>query len=177
MAAWMPSLDATFAALDFELADAPPDSACAVGLARVEQGRVVCVERRLIRPPRPDFRHGWVHGITWEQVADAPVFVDVWAELRPLLAGCAFLCAHNAGIEKRVLRASLEPHGLAVPDLPWQCTVQLARRQWKVHKANLPAVCALLGIDLQHHDPGSDAEACARIVLAAAAGWQPPQSV
>jgi DNA polymerase-3 subunit epsilon len=32
----------------------------------------------------------------------------------------------------------------------------------------LPDVCRRLGIGLIHHDPGSDAEACARIVIAAA---------
>ena len=61
--AWLPPIDATFAALDFELADAPPDSACAVGLARVERGRLVHVERRLIRPPRPQFGHSLLRAI------------------------------------------------------------------------------------------------------------------
>jgi DNA polymerase-3 subunit epsilon len=46
--------------------------------------------------------------------------------------------------------------------------VRLARTTWALHPANLPTVCRRLGIDLLHHDAGSDAEACARIVIAAA---------
>ena len=40
--------------------------------------------------------------------------------------------------------------------------------------ANLPAVCRRLGIGLIHHDAASDAEACARIVIAAASAATPP---
>jgi DNA polymerase-3 subunit epsilon len=31
----------------------------------------------------------------------------------------------------------------------------------------LPDVCSYLGLPLRHHDPASDAEACAQIVIAA----------
>ena len=40
-----------FVALDFETADHGSDSACQVGLVRVEDARVVRRESRLIRPP------------------------------------------------------------------------------------------------------------------------------
>jgi DNA polymerase-3 subunit epsilon len=41
----------------------------------------------------------------------------------------------------------------------------LARRQWQLHPTKLPDVCAYLNIPLNHHDPRSDAEACAGIML------------
>ena len=40
----------TFTAIDFETASCDRDSACAIGLVRVEAGRVVRREYRLIRP-------------------------------------------------------------------------------------------------------------------------------
>src|SRR3954470_15840229 len=62
----LPPADGTFVAIDFETADHAPDSACAVGLVRVEALRVVHRENLLIRPPRRRFLWTHVHGITWE---------------------------------------------------------------------------------------------------------------
>jgi DNA polymerase-3 subunit epsilon len=47
--------------------------------------------------------------------------------------------------------------------------MRLARQAWNVRPTTLPDVCRHLGIRLRHHDPLSDAEACAKIVLAARA--------
>jgi DNA polymerase-3 subunit epsilon len=164
----LPPLDAPFVAIDFETADHGSDSACAVGLVRVEELKVVRRETVLIRPPRPHIVFSYLHGITWPMVKDAPVFKDVWTQLVPMLDGATFLAAHNAPFDRRVLATCCTAAGLAVPALPFVCTVQIARRKWAMRPANLPAVCRRLGIGLIHHNPGSDAEACARIVIAAA---------
>ena len=161
--------DRPFVAIDFETADHGADSACAVGLVRVEGGEVVRREVVLIRPPRPRVLFTHVHGITWEMVADAPPFAEAWPKLAPLLDGVAFLAAHNAPFDRRVLTACCTAAGLAVPAAPFVCTVQLARRTWALKPNDLPSVCRRLGIGLIHHDALSDAEACARIVIAAAA--------
>jgi len=164
----LPPLDGPFVAIDFETADHSADSACAVGLVRVEDLKVVHRETVLIRPPRPYIVFSYLHGITWAMVKDAPVFKDVWTQVAPMLEGVKFLAAHNATFDRRVLATCCEAAGLAVPELPFVCTVQIARRKWSIHPTNLPAVCRRLGIGLIHHDAGSDAEACARIVIAAA---------
>jgi DNA polymerase III epsilon subunit-like protein len=44
----------TFVGLDFETADHGADSACAVGLVRVEDDRIIRREHYLIRPTRND---------------------------------------------------------------------------------------------------------------------------
>jgi DNA polymerase-3 subunit epsilon len=165
----LPPLDRPFVAIDFETADHAADSACAVGLVRVEGSKIVARETVLIRPPRSRIIFTYVHGITWPMVKDAPIFKDAWTKLAPLLDGATFLAAHNAPFDRGVLGACCVAHGLAAPALPFVCTVQLARRTWALKPANLPAVCRRLGIGLIHHDAGSDAEACARIVIAAAA--------
>jgi len=58
---------------------------------------------------------------------------------------------------------------VAPPDLAFRCTVRLARAVWQLRPTTLPDVCAHLRIPLRHHDALSDAEACARIVIAAVA--------
>lgn len=110
---------------------------------------------------------GPVHGISWSDVADAPAFREVWAELERELDGAAFIAAHNAPFDERVLRACCRVARILPPALPFRCTLQLVRRLLPGRPASLPAVCRQLGIPLRHHDPVSDAEACARLVLAA----------
>ena len=170
----LPPPDRPFVAIDFETADYGADSACAVGLVRVEGLAVVRRETVLIRPPRPRILFTSIHGITWAKVKDAPTFAEAWPGLAPLLDGAAALAAHNAPFDRRVLAACCAAAGLAVPTAPFLCTVQVARRTWGLPRNDLPSVCRRLGIGLRHHDAGSDAEACARILIAAVGGRAGP---
>ena len=68
-----------------------------------------------------------------------------------------------------MLAACCAMSGLPVPRLPYVCTVDLARALWNVRPTKLPDVCRFLGLDLNHHHAGSDADACAGIVMAALA--------
>jgi DNA polymerase-3 subunit epsilon len=159
-----------FIAIDFETADYQPDSACAVALVRVEGSRIVHRSHFLIRPPRQSFIFSYLHGITWEMVAGEPTFRELWPELKALLADVKFLAAHNAPFDRGVLQSCCAGHGLKPPKVPFLCTVTLARRTWKLFPTKLPDVCNYLGIPLEHHNAASDAEACARIVIAARKG-------
>lgn len=155
-----------FVAIDFETADHGRDSACSVALVRVEGGELVETRTRLIRPPRPRFAFTHIHGLTWQDCAGEPDFAGVWPELEALLEGVKFLAAHNAPFDRGVLEACCTASGLLAPSLPWRCTVKLAKRRWALPRCRLPDVCDHLGIELTHHDATSDAQACARIVLA-----------
>ena len=116
----------------------------------------------------------YIHGLSWPDVARAPTFGALWPALDPYFAGADFVVAHNAAFDRGVLRACCDSYGVAMPPVPFQCTVQLARRHWGIYPTTLPDVCRHLDIPLKHHDAGSDAGACARIALAAlASGWVP----
>lgn len=157
----------TFVAIDFETANHDRDSACQVGLVRVERGSIVQRRTLLLRPPSPRFTFTHIHGITWDDARHAPTFAQAWPSIASMLGGAAFLAAHNAPFDSSVLEACCERAGLASPGLPFVCTVMLARRTWGVYPTKLPDVARHLGLALRHHDAASDAEACARIVLAA----------
>ena len=156
-----------YVAIDFETADYSADSACAVGLVRVENGRIVRRESRLIRPPRTDFVFTYIHGITWEDVKDQPLFGEVWPQVSDILEGVEFIAAHNAPFDRGVLKACCVAARISPPAIPFKCTVQVARKKWSIHPTRLDNVCKVLGIPLKHHDAASDAEACARILIAA----------
>jgi len=159
----------TVLALDFETANERRDSACAVGLAWIADGRVVRRESHLIRPPEMRFSPGniRVHGILPANVADAPDFATAMAPyLQDLRRG--LILAHNASFDIGVLRAGLVRAGLTVPDLSYLCTVQVARRVFPAPEGcGLGKVARRLGIRFEHHDAGEDAYACAEIALAA----------
>jgi DNA polymerase III subunit epsilon len=157
----------TFVALDFETADYSRDSACALGLVRVENHQIVQRTYSLIKPPRQRFVFTYLHGITWEDVATQPSFGELWPSFSPMLEGIDFLAAHNAAFDRAVLQTCCARAGLQPPQIPFRCTVRLARQTWNLYPTKLNHVCDYLGITLKHHQAASDAEACALIVMAA----------
>jgi len=156
-----------FAAIDFETADYGRDSACALGIVVVENGKVVKKKYSLIRPPRRDFVFSYLHGITWRDVALKPAFGDFWPTVRDLLDNVDFIAAHNASFDRSVLHACCDTHGHMPPLGKYVCTMKLARRLWDIRPTKLSDVCRHFAIDLMHHDAASDALACANIVLKA----------
>jgi DNA polymerase-3 subunit epsilon len=165
----VPAARLCFAAIDFETANPMRGSACAVGVVRVEGGRIVERFHSLICPPQRWFTFSELHGLSWEDVRDAPTFRGLWPRLGPLLEGVDFLAAHNAPFDRSVLRACCEQNNLQAPAQEFFCTLQLARRRWGLNPARLPDVARHLGLELAHHHALSDAEACARILLSACA--------
>jgi DNA polymerase III subunit epsilon len=158
---------ARFLAIDFETANYQSDSACSVGLVRVEDKKIVSKKYFLIRPPYQNFAFTYVHGLTWKHVENAPSFPDVWNQVEDMFEGIDFIAAHNASFDRRVLSALCQRYKIGEPKSPYVCTVRVAKNQLGINPANLPAVCKSLKIPLKHHDAISDAMACARIVLAA----------
>lgn len=157
-----------FVAIDFETADEARDSACAVGLVRVESGVVTRRDVRLIRPPR-EVNPGFVliHGLTSDRLAWEVPFRDVWPTLTGVLEGADFLVAHNVAFDRSVLESCCSACDLSPPSIPWKCTLSMSRARWPKPLSNrLPDVCRRLGIRLgSHHDAGNDAEACAMAFL------------
>jgi DNA polymerase-3 subunit epsilon len=157
-------------ALDFETANYPRNSAIALGISIVQDNVIAERKAWLFRPPgnsiyiRPDFIA--IHGIRPADLRDKPHFPGIWPELEACLEGADLLIAHNAGFDRSVLYGATQHYGIDLPRYNWQCTVNIARTAWP-HLPNhkLPTVCKHLGIELKHHDPASDAAACARIFL------------
>ena len=160
---------APFVAIDFETADRGRDSACAIGLIRVENGQIIDRMVRLIRPPRRMFEFTYIHGITWPMVANEPDFPTLWPAIEKFCAGISFFAAHNAPFDQGVLETCCLQHEILPPSVPFVDTVYVARKKWNIYPTKLPNVCSFLNLELNHHEAGSDAEACARIVIAAEA--------
>ncbi len=144
-------------AIDFETANEQRGSACSVGLAWIEEGRVTRVEERLIRPR--DMRFSGmniaIHGIRPEDVEDAPEFPEVMDEFHDDFRG-ATMIAHNAAFDFSVWRASLDLYRQSYPELTYLCSLKMAQRIWPhflSHRLNLIA---------EHLGPAFHASQCRR---------------
>ncbi|CAK0743414.1 DNA polymerase III subunit epsilon [Azospirillaceae bacterium] len=160
---------AKIVAIDFETANQSRNSACSVGLAWIEDGKISRTEGYLIRPPDNRFSpfNIGIHGITPSMVAKSPTFGRLWATLYTKLAD-HILIAHNASFDKSVMNNSLAAYQITIPAFTWLCTVNIGRRTWpSLDDHKLPTLARALNIPLKHHDHVSDAAACAEIALAA----------
>jgi len=160
-----------FITIDFETAKYSRESACSVGLAKHEDGQVTDTFYSLIRPPklyiRPDFTD--IHGLTVEDVKDAPTFADIWdSGIKPFI-GDFPLAAHNAPFDMGVLRAVLDWYRIAVPKQRYFCTCSLSRRVWQdLESHSLSRLARHFGIVYNAHNALDDAMTCGKLVLMAA---------
>jgi len=155
--------------IDFETANYNRASACSIGIAVIEAGAITTRVERLIKPPKG---FGWfredfigIHGITHRDVRDAPGFDTVFQELR-LHFENTLLAAHNASFDMGILGTLLGHYGISY-SCDHFCTLAASRAVWPDLPAHdLGTVACHLGIDLDHHHAGSDANAAARMILA-----------
>lgn len=156
-----------FLALDFETANYQSNSACAIGLVRVRGDEIIDQAVHLIQPPSKFFQFTGIHGITWDDVAGAATFGELWPRIHHFFEDIDFVAAHNSGFDQKVLYSCCEFYQLDRPRVPFLCTVRMARTTWKLFPTKLSDVCRYLDIELNHHEALSDALACAKIVIAA----------
>tara|TARA_Y100001958_G_C21150947_1_gene487151 strand:+ start:194 stop:1126 length:933 start_codon:yes stop_codon:yes gene_type:complete len=155
----------TFAAIDFETATNARDSACAVGWVIVDDWKVVDGGRKLIRPPDNDYLsfNTFIHGITPEMTENEPTFDGVWPKVEESIGG-RLLVAHNSAFDMSVLRRSAQSTNCEISDFKFACTYRLARDTWKDKWSyRLDDLADDFDIELDHHDPVSDALAAVQI--------------
>ena len=156
-----------FVSIDFETAKYSRESACSVGLVKFMDGKAVDTYYSLIRPPslyiRPDFTE--IHGLTVEDVKDAPTFAEIWDSAARPFIGNFPLAAHNARFDMGVLGSVLEWYDLEIPELRYFCTCILARHTWPELKSHaLTSLAENFGIIYNAHNALDDALTCGKLV-------------
>jgi DNA polymerase-3 subunit epsilon len=160
-----------FVTIDFETAVYARESACAVGLVKFSGGSPAGGFYSLIRPPRlyirPEFTE--IHGLTVDDVRDAPLFPEIWeSAILPFIGGIP-LAAHNAPFDMGVLAATLAWYGLETPPLKYFCTLALSRAVWpRMESHSLPSLGRAFDIDYAAHNALDDARTCGIIACMAA---------
>jgi DNA polymerase-3 subunit epsilon len=151
-----------YVAIDFETANNEPTSACSVGLAKMQDGKVLDSYYSLINPPSGYFSpmNISIHGIRPEQVQSAPTFEQIWPDLL-LFIGDDLLIAHNAPFDIGILRAMLNHYNLPIPGLRYTCTVRISRKVWPHFPSHkLTELSQRFGFEYQAHHALEDAVNC-----------------
>ncbi|WP_127819611.1 3'-5' exonuclease [Microbacterium sp. CPCC 204701] len=161
-----------FTAIDFETANSSNASACAVGLVRVRGGEIVDRTGWLIRPPAGHDAffelNTRIHGIRAEDVIGAPTWTQQLSDLAAF-AGDDILVAHNAGFDMAVIKRACDATGDECPPYRYACSLQVARKVYRLESYRLPFVAAEAGFaDFPHHNATADALACAHVMIDAA---------
>lgn len=155
-----------FIVFDVETPNSLNDRMSALGITVLEKGRVAEEFYTLIDPQTWFARFNVeLTGISPADVADSPTFPEVWEAARPLMES-GILAAHNAPFDMGVLSKCLKAYGIPSPrHFPYVCTCRMGRRMcpdFPNHR--LDTMCSRFGIDLSHHNAGSDAHAAAMLL-------------
>lgn len=118
-----------------------------------------------------------VHGMTWDQLRDQPLFASVAQELLCFIEG-AELIIHNAPFDLGFLNAELARLGLpSVPAIVERVTdsLRMARDLHPGQRNSLDALCARYGVAHEHrvlHGALLDAELLSEVYLAMTRGQE-----
>jgi DNA polymerase-3 subunit epsilon len=159
-----------FTVIDFETANSKRASACALGIVKVVDGKIVDKKSWLIKPHDMKFNgmNIAIHGIRPDDVRDCQEFDYLYeSEFKKYLEN-ELVVAHNASFDMSVLRKTLDHYNIEYPEFDYLCTVKLSKRVWPElmnHKLN--TVSEFLGFDFKHHDALDDCLAAANIMVKA----------
>lgn len=155
-----------FIALDFETANGKRTSICSVGMVKVVNNEIVESFYTLVNPfdyfSQTNIE---VHGITPEDVIDAPSFEYVFPYMVQFIDKLPVV-AHNAAFDMNVLHQSLKQLNIETPSMIYFCSYQLAKRTIDAYRYGLKHLMKHYKLDFHgHHDALNDAKACAMITF------------
>jgi len=155
-----------YVALDFETANSDRISPCSIGLAKMEDGKVLDTFHSYIYPPSSYFDPSniAIHGITPKDIAGAPDFKSLWEHSLLLFIGNDLVIAHNAPFDIGILRAMLQYYHLPVAPLNYTCTVRISRKVWpQMQSHRLVDLSEHFGFEYRPHDALEDAINCGKV--------------
>lgn len=158
-----------FAVFDTETTGLHPDRgdrALEIAIVRMSVDGTVRLRYETLLNPGRAVGATHIHGITAEDVRNAPDFRDVAGEILGHLAGCV-LVAHNMEFDFGFLQAECHRIGVRVGDPLRLCTVETARRRYAtISSHRLSNLCGALGIPLREaHSGMADCQATADLFL------------
>ena len=111
-------------AFDVETPNAYNDRMSSIGIAVIEEGKIVHTFSSLIDPETHfDAFNIALTGITPEMTEDAPTFAELWSDVGALMQS-GVLAAHNAAFDMRVLSRCMRNYGIDEPrylKYLWRC--------------------------------------------------------
>lgn len=161
-----------FVVIDFETANKKFDSVCQMGLVKVENNSIVERKSFLIRPPYKKIANSNIHGITFDDVKDAPDFAELWTEIKKYIEN-QIVAAYNLFFDWGCLVATLQHYDIELPEFKAFDILVNARNYFNSYDSDFPSLksCSLvnvadiLGFQHKAHDALSDSEVAAEIQI------------
>lgn len=156
-----------YIAFDVETPNSQNHRISAIGITVVENGRPVDGYYTLVDPETEfDAFNIRLTGISPDMVEGKPNFRELWDVIGPILDS-GLLIAHNAPFDMGVLAKCLDHY-----EIDWHryvdyaCTCRMGRAALPgLYDHKLNTLCDYFGLDLDHHNAGSDSAACASLLL------------
>ena len=162
-----------FISIDFETANDNLLSACALGVVEFENSTMRSENHLLINPPyfqrRLKEENYNIHKIPYDLYSKSSSFKAVWSNLTSdmeniIKPGTVFIC-FNAIFDVSVLTNLLNKYNLS-RDFLFYDPMEVAKNLWPNRKSySLKNISNDLGIELDHHNPVSDANAAGILSL------------
>lgn len=159
-----------FTVIDFETANSKRASACALGIVKVVDGKIVEQEAWLIKPEDMRFNgmNIAIHGIRPEQVENEPEFDELYMKVFKDKLADQLIIAHNASFDMSVMRKTFDLYGIEYPTFDYLCTVKIAQKTWPdLFNHKLDTMSDFLDFKFKHHDALDDCLACANVLIEA----------
>ena len=159
--------DKNFVFVDVETANWSNDRICAIGMIIVSNGKTAGYYS-LIYPHAP-ITFTYIHGITNEDVKDAPTMEEFWQVMSPLIPNDFVFVAHNYRFDLTVMKKDLGRFGISfcpteILDTMWVARDILYHFRTQRGDLRLDTLSAALDVSLYHHNAASDITATKEVL-------------
>ena len=141
-------------------------SICAVGWQLLDNDNVINKGYSLINPHCAFSKTNIaIHGITAEDVKDAPCFAEYWESTLKGMMTSSLVIAHSAGFDLSATEQALYLAGVKDPGIFYLDSLALIKALVNSSSYKLCDLAAKIGYEYQAHNAAEDVEALARILL------------
>ncbi len=159
-----------FVCIDFETANNNLASACSVGIVGVKDNKISDTYYSLIKPKNLYFnsKNIEIHGITRENVENAPMFNEIWSDINCYFTGDYTIVAHNASFDMSVLKCVLTDYDMQMPYFNYVCSIAFSTEACECLNIGKSLIerAKYFDIDvINHHNALDDALTCANLIL------------
>ncbi len=158
-----------FIAIDVETANADMASICQIGIAKYKDGELIDQWSSLIDPEDYfDFINIDIHGISEDDVIEAPTFPEIVDELNRFLSNS--ISVSHTHFDRVSIERAFAKYSLIPIETTWLDSARVARRTWEEcawSGYGLANVCKIIGYEFKHHDALEDAKASGQVLIAA----------
>lgn len=156
-----------FVAIDFETANANPNSACSIGMAMVKDKIIVDTFYTLIQPPgnKYDAKNVTVHGIKPTDTMLSSPFIHIAPKVFEIIEASQFVIAHYSKFDMGVLYKSSNSNQ-TFKDFRYLDSIEISNPVSQGISGKLSERAKYFRIDNDdHHNALNDAIVCAQIVI------------